>query len=371
MRGGEGRKRNTRTAAARRTPRKDDRGAARVRERNCSVARTLGICRTPGRSSSSARRSSAPRRFETFRSSLGLPRATLIERLKRLTGRASSAGALLGNLAARRISAHQGGTRALSCFIALMQFGDRWLAAPKAAVCGSSITPATACAGRSSRARVPGRGAARARAIARPGRRLLRRRRRDGRGDPPTLAVPARAAKLGFQHAATDRRPLELPHHPRGVPRLAPLRPAAVRLKIASNILSDRLARLVATGIFGRRYQNQPERFEYRLTDMGKDLYGPLIAMMAWAIAGSSARRSAADPHASRLRQGFHAGRDLRPLPQAGRLARHGLSAQLRSAGLRRAGGARPARRACAAKARLNSACLDSAPPHWSSNASN
>src|SRR5262249_40439560 len=55
------------------------------------------------------------------------------------------------------------------------------------------------------------------------------------------------------------------------------------KLGIASNILTDRLNRLVSEGIFDRRkYQDLPERFEYRLTDKGKDLYGPLMAMLRW-----------------------------------------------------------------------------------------
>ena len=54
-------------------------------------------------------------------------------------------------------------------------------------------------------------------------------------------------------------------------------------LGIARNILADRLQRLVAEGILERRaYQQRPERFEYRLTDKGRDLYPVLIALMQW-----------------------------------------------------------------------------------------
>jgi DNA-binding HxlR family transcriptional regulator len=54
-------------------------------------------------------------------------------------------------------------------------------------------------------------------------------------------------------------------------------------LSIAPNILTDRLSRLVAAGVFRkRRYQTSPERYEYLLTDMGRDLYGPFIAMLRW-----------------------------------------------------------------------------------------
>ena len=54
-------------------------------------------------------------------------------------------------------------------------------------------------------------------------------------------------------------------------------------LGIARNILSARLHALVASGILERRrYQEEPERFEYRLTAMGRDLYPAIIAIMRW-----------------------------------------------------------------------------------------
>jgi DNA-binding HxlR family transcriptional regulator len=54
-------------------------------------------------------------------------------------------------------------------------------------------------------------------------------------------------------------------------------------LGIARNVLTDRLARLVGEGILERhRYQEKPERFEYRLTDKGVDLWPALISLMKW-----------------------------------------------------------------------------------------
>jgi DNA-binding HxlR family transcriptional regulator len=52
---------------------------------------------------------------------------------------------------------------------------------------------------------------------------------------------------------------------------------------VARNILSDRLATLVAEGILRReRYSERPPRYEYRLTRKGVDLYGILIELMKW-----------------------------------------------------------------------------------------
>ena len=48
-------------------------------------------------------------------------------------------------------------------------------------------------------------------------------------------------------------------------------------------ILSDRLRRLVDDGILERRsYGNHPDRFEYRLTEKGIDLYPVLVSLMRW-----------------------------------------------------------------------------------------
>lgn len=55
------------------------------------------------------------------------------------------------------------------------------------------------------------------------------------------------------------------------------------RLGIATNILMDRLTRLTEQGILVKSlYNDSPRRFEYRLTEKGKDFYGPFIVMLRW-----------------------------------------------------------------------------------------
>ncbi len=54
-------------------------------------------------------------------------------------------------------------------------------------------------------------------------------------------------------------------------------------LGIARNVLSDRLTRLVDVGILERvRYQERPERYDYRLTETGRDLSTAVLALMHW-----------------------------------------------------------------------------------------
>ncbi len=54
-------------------------------------------------------------------------------------------------------------------------------------------------------------------------------------------------------------------------------------LGIARTVLTERLTRLVEEGVVRRdRYQERPERFEYRLTDKGLDLWPVLMALRTW-----------------------------------------------------------------------------------------
>lgn len=55
------------------------------------------------------------------------------------------------------------------------------------------------------------------------------------------------------------------------------------RLDIADNVLSDRLARLTEEGILERQqYQERPARYEYAITDKGRELWPVLAALMDW-----------------------------------------------------------------------------------------
>ena len=54
--------------------------------------------------------------------------------------------------------------------------------------------------------------------------------------------------------------------------------------RIPTNILADRLQRLEAFGLIEKRsYQQNPIRFEYRLTKKGADLLPALQAVCQWA----------------------------------------------------------------------------------------
>jgi DNA-binding HxlR family transcriptional regulator len=171
-------------------------------------------------------------------------------------------------------------------FIALMQFGDRWLADGKPAPltlvhvsCGCDSHPLVACShcGKGVNARdVKYRdGSGAGRHPAKTGRNT--RRASDGNrfllGRPSSVsrALQIIGDKWSFMVVREgffgNRRYDKI----------------LTELSIAPNILTDRLSRLVANGVLHRRqYQSSPDRYEYLLTDMGRDLYGPFIAMLGW-----------------------------------------------------------------------------------------
>lgn len=54
-------------------------------------------------------------------------------------------------------------------------------------------------------------------------------------------------------------------------------------LGIARNTLTDRLRRLVDEGLLEKRpYQDEPRRYDYVLTEKGRDFFGVLAAMSRW-----------------------------------------------------------------------------------------
>jgi DNA-binding HxlR family transcriptional regulator len=100
---------------------------------------------------------------------------------------------------------------------------------------------------------------------------------------------------------------------------------------MARNILSDRLNTLVAHGILRRElYQERPQRYEYRLTERGLDLYPVLLSIMDWGqrhLDGSAvtlehkACGATVMPHLACPECGERVGaRDMRAVPPASTL---------------------------------------------------
>jgi DNA-binding HxlR family transcriptional regulator len=55
------------------------------------------------------------------------------------------------------------------------------------------------------------------------------------------------------------------------------------QLGVTRHLLANRLRKLVAAGILEKvRYQEKPARYEYRLSDKGRDLYPVIVALLRW-----------------------------------------------------------------------------------------
>jgi DNA-binding HxlR family transcriptional regulator len=255
-------------------------------ERHCSVARTLDIVSDAWAFLVIREAFFGTQKFEAFRSALGIPRATLTDRLRKLTKLAIFRQVVTGASQRKEYRLTKMGFDLYPSFIALMQFGDRWLADGKPAPltlvhtsCGCDSHPLVACSHCGERVSArdvtyrdgPGAG----RHPARAGRNT--RRASDGNrfllGRPSSVsrALQIIGDKWSFmvvREAFFGNRRYDK---------------ILTELAIAPNILTDRLSRLVASGVFYRRqYQSSPDRYEYLLTDMGRDLYGPFIAMLRW-----------------------------------------------------------------------------------------
>jgi DNA-binding HxlR family transcriptional regulator len=255
-------------------------------ERNCSVARTLDIVSDAWAFLIIREAFFGTQTFEAFRSALGIPRATLTDRLKKLTQLAIFRQVAPGSSQRKEYRLTKMGFDLYPSFIALMQFGDRWLSKGKPppltlihTTCGCDSHPVVACSycGESVGARDAkyrdGLGAGRC--PAKPGRNT----RRPSDGSRFVLGRPSSVSRaleiIGDKWSFMVVR--EGFFGNRRYDRIL------TELAIAPNILTDRLNRLVASGVFYRRqYQNSPDRYEYLLTDMGRDLYGPFITMLRW-----------------------------------------------------------------------------------------
>ena len=56
-----------------------------------------------------------------------------------------------------------------------------------------------------------------------------------------------------------------------------------VRTGAPRPVLAERLRTLVDNGVLERRrYSERPDRFEYRLTDKGRDLYPVVVSLLRW-----------------------------------------------------------------------------------------
>lgn len=257
-------------------------------DRFCSVARTVEILSDAWMFLVLRESFFGARRFEHFQSRLQVPRNTLVIRLKKLTelGLLVKVGYSAGQTRFEYRLSDQG-RDLYPTMLALLQYGDRWLsghAPPPLQLihqsCGKESFAQIVCSGchtsvdphdvqyRSG----PGAGM--------QVRDLARKRSRRA-SDPEVLERVRPCSVARTLQIIGDRWSFLLIREMFfGVRRFDVFQE---NIGIATNILTDRLQRLTGHGIVQKQaYQTRPERFEYRFTPKGHDLYGPMIVMMRW-----------------------------------------------------------------------------------------
>lgn len=261
-------------------------GQAVGEERNCSVSRTMNIFTDAWAFLIMREAFFGVRNFEGFRTALGITKATLAARLKLLTGQGIFKQVQAGSSPRLEYRLTRKGYDLYPSCMALKEFGDRWLSTsdvpPLVLVheeCGHRCKPIVAC----SCCRQPlratevtyrdGPGA---------GREPLRVGRTTRRASDSTRFLKGRPSSVSrtLQIIGDKWSFMVMREAFFGCRRYDQFQST---LNIAPNVLTDRLEHMVRWGVFRQRqYQTNPPRHEYVLTEMGRDLYGPCVAMLAW-----------------------------------------------------------------------------------------
>jgi DNA-binding HxlR family transcriptional regulator len=298
-----------------------DRTLARV----CSVARTVEILSDAWMFLVLRESFFGARRFEQFQSRLRLPRSTLVLRLGKLCklGLLSKQGYSTASSRFEYRLTDRG--RALyPTMLALLQFGDRWLTGEASApplqlnhlACGHVCSPLVTCSHCHSVVEPkhvtyrPGPGSSdlgndlsQVHPSYQPAKVAVRSRRAS---DPRLLEKVRPCSVARSLQIIGDRWSfLVIREMFFGTTRFDDF---VAKLGIASNILTDRLQRLTQFEIASKqRYQDKPERFEYRFTKKGRDLYGAMIVMMRWGDQWLSGGKPPLILHHETCRHDFYA----------------------------------------------------------------
>lgn len=262
-----------------------DGGQLLIRDRHCTVALTAEILGDWWTGVVLGEFFYGVRTFERFRTVLRLPRSTLATSLRTLVERGVVERRPLADSPGRHeYRLTPAGHELYAVMMALLQFGDRWLSNGEPPLtlthrsCGHAFTPYVACShclaeihpAHTTSRDGPGAG------------RRSREPKRGRRSTDPRAFERARPCSIARTlQIIGDRWSLLILNAAFiGLKRFEDLKR---ELGIASNVLTERLNRFVEVGILSRnRYQSLPDRYDYRLTEMGKGLFGPLIAMQHW-----------------------------------------------------------------------------------------
>jgi DNA-binding HxlR family transcriptional regulator len=224
------------------------------------------------------------RRFEDFHGRIGIARSLLTDRLRRL----EDAGIMRRELYSDHSARHEYrltemGRDLFGPAMMIIRWEKRWFYDKRIAAhrimhtCGKTFTPECRCKAcgqlvewRDVRA-TPGPGAG----IDPPQAPRAQRRSIVENASPEQAMIERSVDVLGDRWTAHTIAAAFM-----GRKRFVEFQRA---LGVATNILADRLARLVELGVLDQRlYQQNPERWEYRLSARGRDLFPLIVELVRW-----------------------------------------------------------------------------------------
>jgi DNA-binding HxlR family transcriptional regulator len=257
-------------------------------ERNCSVGRTISIIGDTWTFMILRECYFGIRRFSQFQHILKIPRTTLSSRLQLLTDKGILHKVSYNSSTTRfdyRLTSQ--GFGLYSVMVSLIAFGDKWLSGsnpPPVQLfhrsCACKLNPIVACS------------------QCRREIKSIEVNYRNGPGSGWSSIDPDRVKSRHshFYKSTESIRPSSVARALSiisdrwsfmvvresffGLRRFDELQTA---LGISPNILANRLNKFIQNGILKKvAYQDAPPRFEYKLTAMGHDLFGPFAAMLEW-----------------------------------------------------------------------------------------
>lgn len=270
----------------RQPPRTLERDAPDLLERHCSVRRTVEILLDSWSFLILRESFFGVKRFKKFQARLRIPRQTLSNRLAGLVDNDILSTGTRPDERGKMYFLTPRGKDLFATMLSLMEHGDKWLAGDEPPplqlihkTCSKECRPVTVC----SACKEP----LNAREV----------RHRDGPGAGYSLPEPRRPTRRSSDPQVLQRvRPCSVARSLAiigdrwsflilregwfDVRRFSEMHE---KLGIATNILTDRLNRLVNAGVFRRELNGRAgDRHEYRFTEMGLDLYKPMLVMMKW-----------------------------------------------------------------------------------------
>lgn len=254
---------------------------------HCSVSRALEIVADPWTFLVLREAWFGVKRFDVFRQKLGMPRGTLTTRLQHLV----SQGMLKREEYQSKPTRHEYKLTSKAAdlypgMLTMMRWGDSWLNDKnepplllKHTKCGVSCHAEVVCSSCNDEIRIadvtycPGPGAGFS------DREPLHSMRRSSK--PENFLKQRECSVARVMTIIGDRWTYLIMREAFfGVHRFHNV---YHNLGISTNILTDRLNRLLDTGLFERRiYCKIPERSEYRFKKKGRELYGIMISLMHW-----------------------------------------------------------------------------------------